>query len=1192
MKSNHLMVSALLQGKICAKVLVDSGATGNFIDGDFIIRQHLPVRRKKHPYPLLGFGGTQLGKVDTESVLRLQIFEHEECVVLDITQLGEGYDVVLGYPWLKQHNPSIDWRKGFVRFMCGCLPYQQDHALVATALRVRESEDLSLQLNSAMDALQDANQGTKKESLASKDDGNPIHAKEESVRPDDYETDEENMEASNKSEEEIIRDKLPKEYWDYIASFKDYQGNEVLPEHQPWDHEINLEEGMKPVKKPIYRLNDKEMQELKKYIDTNLEKGYIRPSKSPAGYPVLFVPKKGGTELRLCVDYRHLNSITRKNCYPLPLIEEIQDRLRGSQWFTALDIRDAYYRIRMKEGHEWKTAFRTRYGLFEYLVMPFGLTNAPATFQALINDTLHEYLDDFVIAYLDDVIIFTKDTREDHAEKVKLVLKKLSERRLFLKLKKCEFFKKELMFLGHIISTEGIKMDPEKIKAIQEWPTPKCVKDAQAFHGLANYYRQFIKGFSMMAKPITKLFKKNTRFEWQKEQQDAFDGIKKLFAEGDIRVHYNSQKPCVIDTDASDCAIAARLQQPDDEGRLRLVSCYARSLSPAEQNYDIHDKELLAIVSALKRWKLELQGNQHKTTIISDHDNLRYFMTTKELTRRQARWYADVLVHFDFTIRHCKGKENYWSDALSRRPDLMTKKKENRALFKLNESNELTLESQHLLATRMIIEESDLYDQIRKELKKDDWVKAIDPKTERFIWQDGLLLYKGFIYVPPSVRKRIMSENHDEPTAGHFGVDKTMEKITRTYYWPAMWRMIRKYVSDCDICRRSKTERHQPYGELQPLEPAEHPWSSIALDFIVKLPKSKAPTGEEYDSILTITERLTKFAYFIPVREAISAPEVAYILFRYIVANHGLPKEIISDRDARFLSNFWQTLLSLVGIQHKPSTAYHPQTDGQTERLNQTVEQYLRCYVNYEQTNWVQLLPTAQIAYNSSRNATTGLTPYYANYGREPTLRWNPNITGIKSADAELHANELRKLHTQMQLDIEFLNERMKHYYNLGHQEAPTFKRGEKVYLLRRNLKTTRPSDKLDYKKLGPYKIVKQTGPVNYKLDLPSTMKNVHPVFHVSLLEKAAQNVPVNTQPIEIEMENDREYEVERILDHRLTTNGKTEYLVRWKGYDDSENTWEPSQHLTHCRELVRRYHLNAPSTPNTHGKRRKTMRF
>ncbi|KZZ94683.1 Ribonuclease H-like protein [Ascosphaera apis ARSEF 7405] len=510
------------------------------------------------------------------------IFEHEECVVLDITQLGEGYDVVLGYPWLKQHNPSIDWRKGFVRFMCGCLPYQQDHALVATALRVRESEDLSLQLNSAMDALQDANQGTKKESLASKDDGNPIHAKEESVRPDDYETDDENMEASNKSEEEIIRDKLPKEYWDYIASFKDYQGNEVLPEHQPWDHEINLEEGMKPVKKPIYR----------------------------------------------------------------------------------------------------------------------------------------------------------------------------------------------------------------------------------------------------------------------------------------------------------------------------------------------------------------------------------YFMTTKELTRRQARWYADVLVHFDFTIRHCKGKENYWSDALSRRPDLMTKKKENRALFKLNESNELTLESQHLLATRMIIEESDLYDQIRKELKKDDWVKAIDPKTERFIWQDGLLLYKGLIYVPPSVRKRIMSENHDEPTAGHFGVDKTMEKITRTYYWPAMWRMIRKYVSDCDICRRSKTERHQPYGELQPLKPAEHPWSSIALDFIVKLPKSKAPTGEEYDSILTITERLTKFAYFIPVREAISAPEVAYILFRYIVANHGLPKEIISDRDARFLSNFWQTLLSLVGIQHKPSTAYHPQTDGQTERLNQTVEQYLRCYVNYEQTNW------------------------------------------------------------------------------------------------------------------------------------------------------------------------------------------------------------------------------------------------
>jgi len=302
-----------------------------------------------------------------------------------------------------------------------------------------------------------------------------------------------------------------------------------------------------------------ELKVLKQYLEEKLKNGSIRPSTSPFGSPVLFVKKPDGS-LRLCADYRALNRMTVKNRYPLPLISEIMDRIKGAKHFTRLDVRDAFNRIRVAEGEEWKTAFRTRYGHFEYLVMPFGLCNAPATFQAYINDALHEYLDVFCVAYLDDVLIYTDGTLEDHIRHVRTVLQRLLDRGLYVKLEKCEFHVEETRFLGFIISPTGIKMDPERIATITDWPTPNSIHDIQVFLGFCNFYRRFVVGYSRVVLAITTLLRKTTvAFRWTSEAQKAFEHLKHLFTQAPLLRHFDPELPIYLYTDASGFAVSGIL---------------------------------------------------------------------------------------------------------------------------------------------------------------------------------------------------------------------------------------------------------------------------------------------------------------------------------------------------------------------------------------------------------------------------------------------------------------------------------------------------------------------------------------------------------------------------------------------------------------------------------------------------------
>ena len=480
-----------------------------------------------------------------------------------------------------------------------------------------------------------------------------------------------------------------KEFADLADEDKAYE----LPDHGPDDHAIDLEPGKKPPYGPIYSLSEDELKVLRAYLDKHLKNGFIRPFTSSAGAPILFVKKKNGT-LRLCVDYRGLNLLTIKNRYPLPLIGESLNRLSKARVYTSLDMVAAYNRLRIKKGDEWKTAFRTRYGHFEYTVLPFGLTNASATFQGFVNKILAERLDLTVIVYLDDIVIYSMD-REQHIKDVKWVLSRLREHKLYINMEKCKFFKDSIDFLGFVVSSKGVQMQQDKIDAIQKWPAPRNVSEILGFLGLCNFYRRFIKGFSKLALPLTSMLKGSTELHKKGSKRkrnrsrsrsrsrerlpnefltpeafEAFKRLRKAFMEASILQHFDPARPIRVETDASDKAIGGILCQPDDKGHWHSIAYFSRKMIPAECNYEVHDKEFLAIVFAFKQWRHYFEGAREQVLVLTDHRNLSRFMTTTKLSSRQVRW-AQELSRYNFVIDYRPGSKNP-ADGLSRRPDHMT----------------------------------------------------------------------------------------------------------------------------------------------------------------------------------------------------------------------------------------------------------------------------------------------------------------------------------------------------------------------------------------------------------------------------------------------------------------------------------------------------------------------------------------
>jgi hypothetical protein len=1103
--------------------MIDSGATGIFISRRFVNQNRIATCEKNDGYELIAVDGSSLPDVDSETIpLPMAIQQHHEEITLDVLDTAS-HDVVLGMPWLEKHNPVIDWTKGVLRFArCDCVidinPIRRQRSSMDDRAReINSGEEISLLALGCADP---------KAAITAADIARQDQASHKA--------------SGNRGSHAPLE--IPQEYQKWKRLFEEEEGKEALPKHQPWDHEIKLVPGKEPTFGPIYALSEKQLKALRQYLDENLAKGFIRKSESRAAYPILFVPKKDGT-LRLCVDYRKLNDITIKNRYPLPNIEELQQRLQGARWFTSIDLRGAYNLIRMKAGEEWKTAFRTRYGLYEYLVMPFGLTNAPATCQDMINDTLREYLDDFVVAYLDDILVYTRGALKEHIQHVHKTFAKLFQRNLKVKPEKCKFHRMNLEFLGFIVGRDGIQLDPDKIKSIWQWPQPKTVRDVQAFLGLANYNRKFIENYSKIATPLTELTKKDIRFHWTSKQEQAFHQLKLACQKAPVLRMFDPKKPLILETDASDYAIGACATQEHD-GKRHPIAYYSRKMSPAEQNYDIHDKELLAIVSALQHWRIYCEGAP-KLTIYTDHKNLLYFTTTKVLNGRQTRW-SELLGQYKFEIKYTPGKDNARADALSRRSDYVEGREPiSHAVLKVNQGGTLSANPQEFNATLRIL--------------RDD--------------EEEFPIEQGKFKVPEQQVQQCIQDHHDNPTHGHPGVAKTLQLLRRRFTFPDMRTRVTRYIKQCVACQQNKSSRHPKYGNLLFSTPPVESWEEVTMDFITKLPPSiEAHTGVTHDTILVIVDRLTKYTHFIPCKATLTAEQLGFLVLDRLIRYHGIPKAFVTDRDKLFTSAYWRTLVAQMGIHHKLSSAFHPETDGQTERTNQTLEAYLRHYVNNAQDNWVSLLPMAQLAINNHVSETTKSTPFFANFGKDPQMfrdtRPNPNAEA-----AQTKVNHLRKLHGELSDHIKLSQSRVTKARYKTSKNGPQLKKGDKVYLLTKNLKTRKRSRKLDHVKVGPFLIAEQRSAVSYRLQLPKDAR-IHPVFHISLLEPADPSTPLQTT-FDFEPQEEEVFEVEKLLERK-----GQRYLVRWKDYPPEEDTWETASTLENCQDMIREFNQQHPARP------------
>ena len=677
----------------------------------------------------------------------------------------------------------------------------------------------------------------------------------------------------------------------------------------------------------------------------------------------MFVKKKDGS-LRPCVDYRKLNAITKKNRYPLPLIEQIFTQVRDASLFSKIDLRDAYNSLNVHPNDTWKTAFRTKYGLYEYNRVPFGVCNAPSAFQAMMDDIFADHFDKGVAVYLDDILMYTDGDVDKHRALVRTVLGRRQDNILYAKLCKCEFEVESVEFLGHILGKNGISMEASKVKAVKEWPSPSTVTELQSFLGFTNYYRKFINNFSQICIPLTKLLKKETKFNWNEECETSFLKLKREFKNNVTLKHPDPSKPYIVETDASGYAVGGILSQEDEDGELRPVAFYSRKFSPAEENYEVYDQELLAIRQCFAVWRHYLVGANHKVITYSDHRNLKWFMTTRELNRRQARW-ATFFADYNFEIIHKPGNLCK-PDGLSRRPDY----KQNHSF---TERKALLSKDQFVIRrfTGTTKPMDAIHLKIKTEQSKDTLVttfrtNASAPECRNITEKDGFIFVNHKLYVPQSCRLEIMKRCHDHPTTGHPGIQNTIEITRKTYYWPCLAKEVEEFVRTCGSCQRNKYTNHKPYGKLQPLPTPEGPWKDIVIDHIPDLPIS-----EGYSTVLVFVCRLTKMTKFIPIKST-SAIDASIALMENVIRHTGIPNNLFSDRGTAFTSECWNEILKAFNITNNNSTAHHHETAGQAEIRVKFLKQYLRHYINYAQNDWIKFLTHAEIAVNRMESATTG----------------------------------------------------------------------------------------------------------------------------------------------------------------------------------------------------------------------------
>lgn len=878
---------------------------------------------------------------------------------------------------------------------------------------------------------------------------------------------------------------------------------ELRPALVPVEHLFELKEH-RPIFHRSRRLSPRDMKIVEEEVEKMLAGGVITPVASEWGFPVVIVRKKDGNP-RFCIDFRKLNARMKSDKYPLPNMEEILEEMNGNRFFTTLDLFSGYWQIPMSADLKDVVTFVCHMGAFRFEVMPFGLKNAPATFQKMMSSLLRNV--PFARVYLDDIVIFSK-TAEEHMKHVTIVLTIIANAHLKIKMKKCFFFQEKVELLGHFISATGIEVDPAKVEKVKNAPVPTDKTQLRSFLGLCSYYRRFVKGFASIAAPLHAVTTPKGNFTWTDEMQRAFEDLKNRLCSPPIIAFPDFDTPFIVETDASSVGLGAVLAQKDEKGAVHPIQFASRTLRAAEKNYTVSEKEALAVIFALKKFRVYLLSDK-EFTLFTDHQALKYAFTKPDVHGRFARW-LDFLAEYNFKIEYKPGEENGPADFLSR---LMYGEKE-QSQPKLNQvcvvgpetvdaKRDYEKEIVGMIQFLTLKDISSVENDVRK------WVKS--NASNFFITKDGLFrrTAQGIRVVPDiPLRSKIMRTYHDE--IGHWDVETTKQFIFERFWWPKGYKEITDYVRGCHDCQlfspvpSYRTTKHIPITSL---------FETFSIDFAGPLEKTKS--GNVY--IIIAVEHLTNWPIACATPNSTSE-EVLKFVRKEIVNQFGPPRSIISDNGTSFTSGAVQTYARKMGINWKTTLAYAPMSNGRAERMVGTLKNGIKKTINGKSVQWDKALEKVLFGYRRRKNSS-GFSPFELLYGQTPRLL-NSDHKFVETAETP----EAREVQIASVAGIRTLRQQERPATeDKEEQKVRKYKVGEKVLVahgpsLNRAVKW--PALKPKY--FGPCTITKEKHP-RYEM-VSSTGKVTRSAIHARRLkpyreQKSEVAMPVTTlrKPIPVD---------------------------------------------------------------------------
>ena len=854
--------------KTQTKALLDSGASVNCID-EAVVKQVGRCYLGK-PKGALYYPDKRRANVRGIAQLEVRGPGYKEMVSFWVVR-GLGVPVLLGTPWLRAWNPTIDWETRQLIFSDGVV-----WKVIGDNLRnQRTRKAMKISTRDCFDAV----------GLCIRSEGQEDSVEEE------------------KEEKEWAEDPSDLDLPEWLKNFR---GVFAAPKEVDWQgriqHKIVLKEGAQPCNRKPFRLSVEQKEALQTEIDKFILRKWIRPSQSDWATLALVVPKKDGT-MRVCINYRDLNAVSRLDAYPLPRIDELFNRLATARAFSKVDLASGYHQIPMESDSIKYTAFRLSEpiqgcSLYEWKVMPMGLASAPATFQRWMEDSL-QGLETNVLIYLDDVLIFSP-SQEQHRQDVLVVLQRLQEKKMRVKWEKCEFEKEQVLFLGHQIKDGRISVDSNKLSKLTEWTAPlKTTKQVRQFMGFVSYYRAFIPEFATITAPITDLLRgKKQQIEWTEMATIAMERAKQAMLDACDRYAWAPERKDRVTTDASGVGIGATFEQKVEGVGWAPVAFWSRKMSDAERRYSVTDQEWLAVVEAVTRqWRHWLKGRQF--ILRTDHSPLRQLLRNKgeDFSNRQMRWF-EWLQEFHFDIEHLPGVNNLAADALSRAYvisalEIGTEAKRQKSIG--------------MLELEKAVQEDDKYQSLRRKIETEG-DPTMSVNKEGMI-QDG----GGRVIIPANnaLRVKLILESHEPPFAGHFGIKRTCELVRRMWRWDSILADVMAVVSSCDVCQRAKEKSKKDEAPIE-LMVAAHPWEVVTIDFLSGFVPSM-PGG--WEGCVVVCDRFSRMVYVHECSTHPTAKEAAKLFIQLVVRAHGIPKYILSDRGAQFESQLWKEVMTKIGTR-------------------------------------------------------------------------------------------------------------------------------------------------------------------------------------------------------------------------------------------------------------------------------------